>query len=407
MADRVIIAGAGHAAGQAAVTLRQKKFDGEIVMIGEEPYYPYQRPPLSKKFLAGELPVERLHLKPDSYYADAGIEVRLGTRIGAIDRRDRFVSVSSGAGLQYDTLILATGAIVRRLSLPGTDLAGVHYLRNIQDVIRIREELAPGRRMVVVGAGYIGLEVAAVACTLGLDVTVVEMEGRVMSRVVSPPVSHFYEKEHRSRGVTLKLSTGISGFSGDGRVSAVELCNAEPLAADLVLIGIGIEPQVGLATQAGLEVSNGIVVDDHCRTSDPRIYAIGDCTWHPNGIFGRSVRLESVHNALEQARTAAQNICGEDVRYCDVPWFWSDQYDIKLQIAGLSQGHDQAVLRGDPDSRSFSCLYLKNGTLIAVDAINCPKDFMQAKPLIAARASVSIGLLADPGIALKDLGARD
>jgi 3-phenylpropionate/trans-cinnamate dioxygenase ferredoxin reductase subunit len=378
MVNRVVIAGAGHAAGQAAVTLRQKKFDGEIVMIGEEPYYPYQRPPLSKKFLAGELPADRLHLKPDSYYAEAKIEVRLKTRVETIDRKDKSVSLSSGDKVSYDTLILATGAVVRRLALPGTDLPGVHYLRNIQDVDRMREDMAPGRRMVV----------------------------RVMSRVVSTQVSDFYEREHRSHGVKLRLSTGVTGVSGGSRVTSVNLHKADPLAADLVLIGIGIEPNVGLASASGLEVNNGIVVDDRCRSSDPDIYAIGDCTFHPNGIFGRSVRLESVHNALEQARTAAQNICGEELHYCDVPWFWSDQYDIKLQIAGLSQGHDQTVLRGKPDSRSFSCLYLKNGILIAVDAINCPKDFMQAKPLIATRASLPVELLANADIALKDLGAR-
>lgn len=405
MVNRVVIAGGGHAAGQAAVTLRQKKFDGEIVMVGEEPFYPYQRPPLSKKFLAGELPAERLHLKADSFYAGAKIDVRLETRVEAIDRENRFAVLSSGSRLHYDRLILATGANVRRLPLPGAELAGVHYLRNIQDVNGIRRELAPGRRMVVIGAGYIGLEVAAVARTLGLDVTVVEMESRVMSRVVSSPVSHFYEKEHRSHGVKLKLSTGVSGLSGTSRVTAVTLCNADPVPADLVLIGIGIEPNVSLAVQAGLDVNNGIVVDDHCRTGDPHIYAIGDCTSHPNDIFGRNVRLESVHNALEQAKTAAQNICGEDARYCDVPWFWSDQYDIKLQIAGLSQGHDQVVLRGDPDSRSFSCVYLKDGIVIALDAINCPKDFMQSKQLIAAKASVAVELLGNPAIALKDLGA--
>lgn len=406
MVNRVVIAGAGHAAGQAAVTLRQKKFDGEILMIGEEPYYPYQRPPLSKKFLAGELPADRLHLKPDNFYAEAKIDVRLKTRVEAIDRDDKIVRLSSGDTVNYDTLILATGAVVRRLALPGTDLPGVHYLRNIRDVDRMREDMAPGRRMVVIGAGYIGLEVAAVACHLGLDVTVVEMESRVMSRVVSAQVSDFYEREHLRHGVKLRLSTGVSGFSGGSRVTSVNLHNADPLAADMVLIGIGIEPNVGLASAADLEVSNGIVVDDRCRSSDPDIYAIGDCTFHPNAIFGRSVRLESVHNALEQARTAAQNICGEEVRYCDVPWFWSDQYDIKLQIAGLSQGHDQTVLRGKPASRSFSCLYLKNGVLIAVDAINCPKDFMQAKPLIAARASIPVEALANADIALKDLGPR-
>jgi 3-phenylpropionate/trans-cinnamate dioxygenase ferredoxin reductase subunit len=405
MRNRVVIAGAGHAAGQAAVTLRQKKFAGEIVVIGEEAYFPYQRPPLSKKFLAGEMQAERLYLKPAGFYADASIEVRLGTRVEAVDRGNRELTLCTGDRIAYDKLILATGAAVRRLSLPGTGLPGIHYLRTIEDVIAIREDMAGGRRLVVIGAGYIGLEVAAVARQLGLEVTVVEMQARVMSRVVSPQVSDFYEKEHRARGVTLLLSTGIGGFSGSGRVQAVRLDTGKELPADLVLVGVGIEPATKIAAAAGLETGDGIVVDDHCRTADPDIYAIGDCSSHPNAIFGRSLRLESVHNALEQARTAAQNICGEDVPYCQVPWFWSDQYDIKLQIAGLSQGYDQTVLRGNPDSRAFSCLYLQGGRLIAVDAINCPKDFMQAKPLIERRATVAAELLTDTGIALKDLDA--
>jgi 3-phenylpropionate/trans-cinnamate dioxygenase ferredoxin reductase subunit len=406
MINRVVIAGAGHAAGQAAASLRHKKFAGEIVLIGEEPFFPYQRPPLSKKFLAGEFPAERLYVKPESFYSDAKIDVRLSTRVESINRKDKSVHLSSGDALEYDKLILATGADVRRLSLPGAELAGVHYLRNIQDVTRMHRDMAPGRRLVVVGAGYIGLEVAAVACQLGLQVSVIEMEDRVMSRVVSAQVSEFYQQEHRRHGVTLLLSTGISGFSGDGRVDAVDLSNQDQLSADLVLIGIGIEPSVRLAKQAGLEVNNGIVVDERCRTADADVYAIGDCTFHPNSLLGRSVRLESVHNALEQAKTAAANICGEDLIYSQVPWFWSDQYDLKLQIAGLSQGYDQTILRGIPDDRSFSCLYLRNGVLIAVDAINSPRDFMQAKPLIAAHAVIDAAMITNTEIALKDIAIQ-
>lgn len=406
MINRVVIAGAGHAAGQAAASLRHKKFAGEIVLIGEEPFFPYQRPPLSKKFLAGEFPAERLYVKPESFYSDANIDVRLTTCVESVNRKDKSVHLSSGDTLEYDKLILATGADVRRLSLPGAELAGVHYLRNIQDVTRMHGDMAPGRRLVVVGAGYIGLEVAAVACQLGLQVSVIEMEDRVMSRVVSPQVSEFYQKEHRRHGVTLLLSTGISGFSGDGRVDAVDLSNQDQLPADLVLIGIGIEPSVRLAKQAGLEVSNGIVVDERCRTADADVYAIGDCTFHPNSLLGRSVRLESVHNALEQAKTAAANICGEDLVYSQVPWFWSDQYDLKLQIAGLSQGYDQTILRGNPDDRSFSCLYLRNGVLVAVDAINSPRDFMQAKPLIAAHAVIDAAVITNTEIALKDVAIQ-
>jgi 3-phenylpropionate/trans-cinnamate dioxygenase ferredoxin reductase subunit len=398
MSDTVIIVGAGHAAGQVVATLKQKKFDGSIILIGEEPRLPYQRPPLSKKFLAGELPAERLHFKPESFYDDPGIEIRLDTRIDAVDRGGKTVHTADGEQLAFDKLVFATGARPRLLDLPGADLNGIHYLRTIADVTGIQQQLKAGARLVIVGAGYIGLEVAAVASQLGADVTIIEMEDRVMSRVVSPQISEFYQDEHDAHGVKLMLSTGISGFGGNGQVTSVNLANGDQVAVDLVVIGIGVVPNTELASDAGLEVENGIVVDDHCRTSDFDIFAVGDCTHHPNDILGIRVRLESVHNALEQAKTAASNICGEDSSYAQVPWFWSDQYDLKLQIAGLSQGYDQTIVRGDPDSRSFSCLYLQNGQLIAVDAVNSPKDFMQSKALIAAHAVIDPGLLENPDL---------
>ena len=403
MARTVAIAGAGHAAGQVVATLRQKKFDGTIMLIGEEPWLPYQRPPLSKKFLAGDLPAERLHFKPESFYDDPAIEVRLETRIDAVDRGGKTLQTADGETLEYDKLVFATGARPRLLDLPGADLDGIHYLRTIADVTGIRSQLTEGARLVIIGAGYIGLEVAAVASQLGADVTVIEMEDRVMSRVVSPQISEFYQKEHSAHCVKLMLSTGISGFSGNGQVTTVDLSNDAQVAADLVVIGIGVVPNTELASAAGLDVDNGIVVDDHCQTSDADIFAVGDCTHHPNDILGCRVRLESVHNALEQAKTAASNICGDDSCYAQVPWFWSDQYDLKLQIAGLSQGYDQTIVRGDPDSRSFSCLYLRNGQLIAVDAVNSPKDFMQSKALIAAHAVIDPDLLENPEIELKNI----
>jgi 3-phenylpropionate/trans-cinnamate dioxygenase ferredoxin reductase subunit len=404
MGDRVAIAGAGHAAGQVVATLRQKKFDGTILLVGEEPWLPYQRPPLSKKFLAGELDAERLHFKPESFYDDPGIEVRLETRIDAIDRGGKTLHTSAGEIIAFDRLVIATGARPRHLDAPGVDLDGVYYLRTIADVSGIRKHLSRDTRMAIVGAGYIGLEVAAVASQLGADVTVMEMEDRVMSRVVSPAISEFYQKEHAAHGVKIMLSTGVSGFSGNGQVDAVDLANGDQVATDLVVIGIGIVPNTELASSAGLEVDNGIVVDDHCQTSDADIYAVGDCTHHPNDVLGCRVRLESVHNAVEQAKTAASNICGEDSCYAQVPWFWSDQYDLKLQIAGLSQGYDQVIVRGDQNDRSFSCLYLREGQLIAVDAINSPKDFMQSKALIAAHAVIDPERLADAENELKNLG---
>ncbi len=403
MTNNVVIAGAGHAAGQVVITLRQEKFAGRIVLVGEEPYLPYQRPPLSKSFLAGDLPAERLYLKPASFYDNPGIVLRLNTRITGIDPGAKSLAISNGETIDYDRLILSLGSRARPLPIDGADLEHVHYLRTIADVEAIRAELDVGRRLVVVGAGYIGLEVAAVARQQGLDVTVVELADRVMSRVVSPEISDFYQIEHANHGVKLRLSTGVNALHGKKRVRQVELDNGEIIAADFVVIGVGILPNTELAEQAGLAVDDGIVVDDHCQSSDPNIYAIGDCTSHPNGIYDRRLRLESVHNALEQAKTAARNLCGKDTRYCQVPWFWSDQYDLKLQIAGLSEGYDDVVIRGNPAERSFACLYLKDSRLIALDAVNSARDFMQAKSLIAAGALLPADRLADPNTALKDL----
>jgi 3-phenylpropionate/trans-cinnamate dioxygenase ferredoxin reductase subunit len=401
--SEVVIVGAGHGAGQVVATLRQKKFDGPITLIGEESWFPYQRPPLSKKFLAGELAEERLYFKPKSFYETADVDVRLGCRVTSVDRSKQTVTMANGDLVGYEHLVLATGSRPRLLETPGSDLAGIHYLRGIDDVNSIRDDMASGKRIAIVGAGYIGLEVAAVAAQRGLDVTVIEMEERVMSRVVSPELSIFYQDVHRSHGVELLLSTGVNGFSGNGQVDGVLLDNGETVPVDIVVIGIGIVPNVELAADCGLDVSNGIVVDDHCRTSDPNIYSIGDCTWHPNAVLGFDLRLESVHNALEQAKTVASNLCGEDIAYAQVPWFWSDQYDLKLQIAGLSAGYDQVVMRGNPDEKSFSCLYLRNGQLIAIDAVNSPKDFVQSKALIAVHAVIDPEKLADPTIQLKDM----
>jgi len=401
--ERTVIIGAGHGAGQLVASLLQKHYDGEIVLIGDEPHYPYQRPPLSKKFLAGEMSAERLYYKPPSFYDNPSVDLRLGTKVASIDRDARAIVDDSGAETDYDNLVLATGARVRRLDAPGATLEGIHYLRNIADVSAMREQMHKGARIVIVGAGYIGLEVAAVSHQLGLDVTVIEMADRVMSRVVCAEVSDFYQAEHVRQGVKLLLSATLEGFSGDGHVDAVNVADGPPVPADLVLIGIGVIPNTELAKDAGLNVDNGIVVDNRCRCSVPGIYALGDCTNHPNELLQRRLRLESVHNALEQAKTVAANICGENVAYAQVPWFWSDQYDLKLQIAGLSDGHDEIVIRGDPATRSFACAYLREGQLLALDAINSPKDFMQSKALIAAGARVPSKTLADTAIALRDM----
>ncbi len=404
--ERIVIAGAGHAAGQIVATLRQHKFAGQIVLVGDEPYLPYQRPPLSKKFLAGEMPAERLYVKPASFYDDPSIELRLQTRITAIDRDSKTLKTDDADAIAYDKLILALGSRARTLPVAGANLAHVHYLRNIVDVESIRAELDVGRRLVVIGAGYIGLEVAAVARKLGLDVTVLEMADRVMSRVVSPEISDFYQIEHTTQGVKLRLATQVVALRGKKRVKRVEIGGGEEIPADFIVVGVGIQPNTELAELAGLDVGDGILVDDQCQTSDPDIYAVGDCTSHPNAIYGRRLRLESVHNALEQAKTAANNLCGKETHYSQVPWFWSDQYDLKLQIAGLSAGYDDVVIRGNPADRSFACLYLRDERLIAIDAVNAPRDFVQSKSLIAARAVISADDLADTSRQLKELGEK-
>lgn len=403
MTERVVIAGAGHAAGQIIASLKLQKFAGKIVLVGDEPHLPYQRPPLSKKFLSGELAAERLYVKPPNFYDDPQIELRLETLVTAINREDKTLRTNSGDDIPYDKLILALGSRVRRLPIDGADLDGVHYLRRIADVEGIRTELQNKKNAVIVGAGYIGLEVAAVIRQLGLDVTVVEMADRVMSRVVSPEISDFYQIEHTSHGVKLRLSTGISAFRGDGHVDAIETAGGERIPADFVVVGVGIVPNTELAADAGLNVDDGIVVDDRCQTSDPSIYAVGDCTTHPNSIYDRQLRLESVHNALEQSKTAVSNICGKETHYSQVPWFWSDQYDLKLQIAGLSAGYDDVVIRGNPADRSFACMYLKEGRIIATDAVNSPKEFVHSKALIAGHILVDRDRLADTSVQLKEL----
>lgn len=404
MSKQIVIAGAGHAAGQLIATLRQKKYPGKIVLVGEESWLPYQRPPLSKKFLAGELEAERLYVKPASFYDDPAIDVRLNTRVESIDRAERSVRTSDADSIPYSDLVIATGSRVRKLTVPGCELAGIHYLRGIRDVAAIRAGLATARRLVIVGAGYIGLEVAAVAKRLGHHVTVLEMADRVMSRVVAPELSAVYERLHREQGVVLELNTGLEGFAGEsGQVTGVMASTGETIPADLVVVGVGILPNIELAADAGLPVDDGIVVDERCATEDEHIFAIGDCTAHPSRIYGGRLRLESVQNALEQAKVVASNLCGGDLVYDQVPWFWSDQYDVKLQIVGLSAGYDQTVARGNPADRSFSCVYLRDGRMIAIDSVNAPKDFMQAKALIASGARPDPERLADPETPLKSL----
>jgi 3-phenylpropionate/trans-cinnamate dioxygenase ferredoxin reductase subunit len=422
MNARVVIVGAGQAAAQAVEALRKRGHSGPIALIGDENLLPYQRPPLSKKYLAGAMERDRLLFRHAAHYLEHGVDLRLGFPAVKIDRAARRVEIADGSAVGYDALLIATGSHPRMIDLPGAQLAGVYTLRSVADVDRLRGELAVGRRAVILGGGYIGLEVAATCRELGLDVTVLEAADRVMARVVSPAVSAFYEAEHAARGV--KVFCGVKGtdlFSdaekgdrsifpdvkkdqspGNERVAGVRLTDGREIPADFVLIAVGVMPTDALARDAGLDCDGGIVVDEYCRTSDPCIWAAGDCTRHPSFHYGLRVRLESVDNAFEQATSAAANMLGIPTVHDKVPWFWSDQFDLKMIIVGLSTGYDDLVLRGDPASRSFSVCYLKGGELIAVEAVNQTKDQMAARKLIPGRPRPDRVKLADPAIALKD-----
>ena len=396
----IVIVGGGHAGGQAAASLRQEGFEGRITLVGEEPYPPYHRPPLSKQYLAGEQGLAKLPLRPERFYADKGIDLRLSARVTGLDPHRRQLSMDDGGALRYEQLLLATGSRARRLPVPGDDLAGVHYLRNIADVDAIRRDFHPGQKLVVVGGGYIGLEVAAVAVSAGLDVQVLEMEDRVLARVTTPWLSNWYQALHESRGVRIRVGARVSEFGGKGQLQAVH-CGAESFAADLAIVGVGVLANSELAQEAGIDCDNGILVDDTCRTSAPGVWAAGDCTNHPNALLGRRLRLESVPNAMEQARVAAANLCGKQRQYAAWPWFWSDQYELKLQMVGFSADGDLEIRRGDPSQDAFAVFHLQGERLVAVDAVNSPREFMVCRRLIGQ--VVDADALADPGCDLKAL----
>ena len=402
MSATTIIAGAGHAGGQTAISLRQAGYDGRIVVCGAEPVAPYQRPPLSKKYLSGELALARVFLRPEGFYAQNDIELRLGNAVRNIDPDRRTVSLEDGETVAFSDLVIATGGRPRRLDVPGADLGNIFYLRSLEDADAIGRALVAGRRLVVVGGGYIGLEIASTAKGLGLEVSVIEAADRILGRVTAPEMSAYYTRAHRSRGVDLRLSTEITSFEGEAAVQAVS-CGNDVIPADVVVIGIGIVPDTGLAAAADIRCDDGIVVDERCATSADHVYAVGDCTRHPNPILGRMLRLESVHNALEQARTAAANIAGTPATYEQVPWFWSDQFDLKLQMVGVSQGYDTIVQRGSMDADDFAMFYLKDGLLIAVDAVNRPREFMACRKLVPQRPRIDPKKLADESIRMQEM----
>jgi 3-phenylpropionate/trans-cinnamate dioxygenase ferredoxin reductase subunit len=400
----VVVAGAGQAAGEFAFRLRQSGYEKPITLIGEEAHLPYQRPPLSKAFLAGDITSESLLLRPPTSYEKSRIEFIPHTRVEAIERGARSVMLNTGARLGYEKLVIATGGRVRPLTCPGSDLAGLFYLRTIADVEGLRTRLSAGTKVVIIGGGYVGLEVAAIAVKHGLDVTIIEAAPRVLARVAGVEISAFYELD-AAAGVTIHTGAGVESLAegAPGHVGHVVLADGRRFPADFVLAGIGLLPNVELAAACGLHVNNGIWVDEYCRTEDTDILAIGDCSNHPSPFLGRRARLESVPNALEQARVAADTITGKMVPYGAIPWFWSDQYTLKLQAVGVSENYDQVVQRGSMEENAFTMFYLRQGIVIAADSVNRPADFMAAKRVVGQRLRLPAGDLADIARPLKDL----
>ncbi|HLY79055.1 MAG TPA: FAD-dependent oxidoreductase [Caulobacteraceae bacterium] len=402
----VLIVGGGHAGGSAAAFLRQYGYEGRITVIGEEPIAPYQRPPLSKAWLKGEADADALALRPDSFYAEKDIVLRLSTRAVSIQRSAKTVTLETGETLPYDTLILATGARARRLNLPGADLDGVQVLRSAADAEVLKLALGPGKRLAVVGGGYIGLEAAASARALGAEAVVIEALPRILARSSCEALSTFFTDYHKARGVTFELGASIEGFEGvGGHVTGVKLADGRVIACDDVVVGIGIIPNDELARDAGLECANGVVVDLESRTADPAVFAIGDVTHRPMPLYERMFRLESVANALEQAKQAANAIAGRPPPAPEVTWNWSDQYDIKLQLAGMPFDTDDTLIRGDPAAAKFAVFHLKGDVIRSVEAINAPAEFMAARQLIGSQKPIDRAKLADTTVSMKEVAA--
>jgi 3-phenylpropionate/trans-cinnamate dioxygenase ferredoxin reductase subunit len=401
----VVIVGAGHGGANAAAMLRRQNYAGEIVLVGDEPELPYDRPPLSKDYVAGKVDRERLALYPPAFYAEQHITVWTGERVAAIQPDDGYVLLAGGEKVHYGQLILATGAGARSLPVPGADLAGVHALRTVADADVLRACFRPGARIVIIGGGYIGLEVAASATAQGATVTVLERESRVLARVAGARLSEFLAGYHVEHGVTIRTSADVAALDGDGSVCAVRLSGNEKLPCDAVLVGVGAVPRDELAVAAGLRCDNGVLVDDCARTSDPSIFAIGDVTRRPLHYREGCFRLESIPSAVEQARRAVSAIVGARPPRPEVPWFWSDQYDLKLQIAGLLDDADQTVVRGDPAGRKFAVFHLRDNRIRAVEAVNSPGEFMMARKLIGGPTELDPGQLGDHTIPLRQLVA--
>ena len=402
----VVIVGSGHGGAQTAIALREAQFEGSIGIISKDSVLPYERPPLSKEYLSGEKPLERILFRPETHWSTQDISIALSSDVISINCKRKRVRTANGQTIGYGTLVWAAGGTARKLTCRGAAACGVHTVRDKADVDAIAAQLSDGaRRVVVIGGGFIGLEAAAVLRKLGCDVALVEAQDRLLSRTSGADLSRFLADEHRAQGVALHLGSSLDRIvETDGKVRGVRLSSGEDLPTDMVIVGIGITPSILPLVDAGAEVGNGVVVDSQCRTSLPDIYAVGDCALHRNAFAGDAyIRLESVQNAHDMAKVAASAICGAEAKYHATPWFWSNQYDISLQTVGLTMGFDQAILRGNPKDRSFSIVYLKNDRIIALDCINKPRDYVQGRKLVEAGLCPAIDRIAAPDVPLKSL----
>ena len=401
--EKLVIIGAGQSAIQCITSLKKEGYSGSITLVGEEEHLPYQRPPLSKGFLEDSINKERLYFKKLDFFTENKIQLHLGSSAEKVDMENNKVYLSDRSELEFDKLVFATGSRVRHLDFPGSDLSSIRYLRGLDDAESIKNDLKISQNLVVIGAGYIGLEVAAIAAKNNISVSVIEMADRVMNRTVDPQISQYYLELHQKNGVTFKFNTSLEEIKGDKSVQSVICSDGTEIKADTVIIGAGIIPNFELAEDAGIDCTNGIEVDEYGRTNLKNIYACGDCTNHPNKLLNKDLRLESVHNAMEQAKTVASSIMSNPSEYNQIPWFWSDQYDHKLQIVGLSGDHDTVTMRGDTSDSKFMLFYTREDELIAVDSINNSKEFLICRKLVTNKVKIKPSMISDPTTNLNDL----
>ena len=401
--ENLVVIGAGQSAIQCITSLKKEGYEGSITLVGEEEHLPYQRPPLSKGFLDDSINKERLYFKKLDFFTENKIQLKLGISATSVDIENNLVNLSDEEKLHFDKLVFATGSRVRLLDFPGNDLDNIHYLRGLDDAENIKKGLEKSKHLVVIGAGYIGLEVAAIASEKGVKVSIVEMADRVMSRTVDPQISDYYLNLHQNNGVKFKFNTSLEEIKGQGQVESVVCSDGTSINADMVIIGAGVIPNTEIAQNSGVSCENGILVDEFGRTNFKNVFACGDCTSHPNKLLNMQLRLESVHNAMEQSKAVAMSVLDKPAEYSQIPWFWSDQYDHKLQIVGISGSHDTVTMRGSTDASKFMLFYTRGEELVAVDAVNNPKDFLICRKLVANKVKIKTDMISDLNLNLNDL----